>query len=186
MRAAQIFKTLQQNCFIFANISVRDNEQAKFSSHISKTALFWGKVYLVIIGTVRIIKWHHQNSLIFAKIWAPHNRGSANFQMTSLNLGYFCENLNSWLQGQFKISSECTWIAFFSWTLLIVIIGPVRLVIIGGGQVFKWHHHVMYCIILSFVIGATPFVLKMHSYLWIFFFEGLARFIWRKRDCFCI
>ena len=102
---------------------------------------------------MRIVKWHNQNCLIFAKVWARDNRGSLNFQMTSLNLGYF----------------ECIWITLFSWTLLIVIIGPVRLVIIGGGQVSKWHHRVMYCVILSVIIDATPFVLKMHSYLWIFF-----------------
>ena len=29
----------------------------------------------------------------------------------------------------------------------------------------------MYCVILSVVIDATPFVLKMHSYLWIFFLK---------------
>ena len=125
----------------------------------------------MIIGAVRIFKWHHQNCLIFAKISACDSTGSSNFQMTSLNLGYFCENVNSWLQGQLKFSSDCIWIALFSWTLLIVVIGPVRLVIIGGGQAFKWHHRVMYCVILSVIIDATPFVLKMHSYLWIFYLK---------------
>ena len=90
--------------------------------------------------------------------------------MTSLNRGYFCENFISWLQGQLKFSRECISIALLSWTLLIVIIGLVRLLIIGGGQVFKWHR-VMYCVILSVIIDATSFVLKMQSYLWIFFLK---------------
>ena len=145
---------------------------AKFWNCINEAALFLGKFYLAIIGAVRIFKWLHQNCLIFVKISARGNRGSSHFQMTSLNLGHFCENVNSWLQAQLKFSSECIWTALFSWTLLIVIIGPVRLMIIGGGQVFKWHHCVMYCAILSFIIDATPFVLKMHSYLWIFFWRS--------------
>ena len=120
---------------------------------------------------MRIFKWHHQNCLIFAKISVRYNRGSSNFQMASLNLGYFCENFHSWLLGQLKFSSECKRIALFSCTLLIVIIGPVRLVIIGGGQVSKWLHRVMYCTILLVIIDATPFVLKMHSCLWIFFLK---------------
>ena len=48
--------------------------------------------------------------------------------------------------------------------------GLVWLVIIGGGQVFKWHR-VMYCVILSVIVDATPFVLKMQSYLSIFFLK---------------
>ena len=91
--------------------------------------------------------------------------------MTLLDLGYFCENFNSRLQAQLKFSSESIWIVLFLWTLLIVIIGPVRLMMIGGGHVFKWHHRAMYCAILSFIIDAAPFVLKMHSYLWRFCFK---------------
>ena len=138
------------------------------SSHISKTALFLGKVYLLIIGSVRIFKWYHQNCLIFLKISARDNSSSSNFQMTLLDLGYFCENFNSRLQALLKFSSECIWIALFSWTLLILITEPVRLMMIGGVQVCKWHHRAMYCAILYFIIGAAPFVLKMHSYLWRF------------------
>ena len=52
-----------------------------------------------------------------------------------------------------------------------MILGPVGLVIIGRVQVSKWHNRVMYCVILSVIIDATPFVLKMHSYLWIFFLK---------------
>ena len=125
-------------------------------------------VYLVVIGSVRIFEWHHQIYLIFAKVSARDN----SFQIASLNLGYFCENFYSWLLGQLKFSSECIWIALFSGTLLIVITGLIRLVKIGGGQVSKWHHRVMYCAILSVIIYATPFVLKMHSYLWILFLRS--------------
>ena len=138
------------------------------SGHISKTALFLEKVYLLIIGAVQIFKWYHQNCLIFFKISARDNSSSSNFQMTLLDLGYFCENFNSRLQAQLKFSSESIWIVLFSGTLLIVIIGPVRLMMIGGGHFFKWHHRAIYCAILSFIIDAAPFVLKMHSYLWRF------------------
>ena len=91
--------------------------------------------------------------------------------MTSLNLGYFWKNFKLWLQRQLKFSSECIWTSLFSWALLIVITGPDWLGAIGGGQVFKWHHCVMYCVILSFFIDATRFVLKMYSYLGIFFLK---------------
>ena len=40
------------------------------------------------------------------KISACDYRGSSNFRITSLNLWYFCENSNSWLQGQLRFSSE--------------------------------------------------------------------------------
>ena len=147
---------------------------------------------LVIIGDGQIFKSHQQNLFILGKSLLRDNRGSANFQgtsklsyfcnnfsswrgssnfqMTSLNLVYFCENFISWLQGQLKFSRECIWIALLSWTRLIVIMGLVWLVIIGGGQVFKWHR-VMYCVILSVIVDATPFVLKMQSYLLIFFLK---------------
>ena len=55
--------------------------------------------------------------------------------------------------------------------LVFVVIGPDQLVIIGEGQVSNWHQRVMYCVILSFIIDATPFVLKMHSYMWIFYLK---------------
>ena len=120
-----------KTALFFPKISVRDNR----GSDTIKTALYLGKVYFVIIGTVQIFKWHHQNCLIFVKNSTHDNRGKSKFQMTSLNPGYLCKNFNSWSQGQLKFSSECIWIALFWWTILIVIIGPVRFVIIGGGQV---------------------------------------------------
>ena len=120
---------------------------------------------------MQIFKWHHQNCLIFAKISARDNRSASNFQTTSLNLVLFCETFYSWLQGQFKFSSERIWIALVSGALLVVIIGPVQLVIVGGGQVSTWHHRIMSCVILSVIIDATAFVWKMHSYLRIFFLK---------------
>ena len=131
-----------KTALFFSKISVPDNR----GSDTIKTALYLGKVYLVIIGTVQIFKWHHQNCLIFVKKLTLDNRAISNFQMTSLNLGYFCKNFNSRLQGQLKFSSECIWIALYLWTLLIVIIGPVRLVIIGGGQVISL------CYVLCYII----------------------------------
>ena len=45
----------------------------------------------MIIGAGQIFKSHQQNFLIFAEVSAGDNRGSADFQVTSLNLGYFCK-----------------------------------------------------------------------------------------------
>ena len=59
--AVQIFKTLQQNCFI---------------------AAFLRKFQLMIIRAVQIFKSLQQNAF-FAKISACDNRGSANFLITS-------------------------------------------------------------------------------------------------------
>ena len=88
--------------------------------------------------------------------------------------------------------SQEKFIVLFLWTLLIVITGPVQLFKLyhkksliflkfwicdnqkrSGFQVTSLCYVLCYCIVeynvqttnLSFIIDATPFVLKMHSYL---------------------
>ena len=64
--------------------------QAKFLIHINKTILFLGKVYLVIIGTIQIFKWHYQQCLFLQNLLsARDNRVSSNFQMTRVFLQKF-------------------------------------------------------------------------------------------------
>ena len=83
--AGQIFKYMYRNGFIFVDnlslddrdslnfqvtssklpyfffkISVRDNRgMPNFEAASEKATLFLGKIYHVIIGAVRIFKWHH-------------------------------------------------------------------------------------------------------------------------------
>ena len=63
------------------------------------------------------------------------------------------------ITGQFKFSSECIRLVFVdtSHRANFQEVSSKKpyffktFVIIGEGQVFKWHHRVMYCIILSFM-----------------------------------
>ena len=77
--AVQIFKILQQNCFIFAKISARGNRGSAIFKTPQQNALFLRKSQLLIIGEVQIFKSHQQNCFIFAKIAARDNRGRSNF-----------------------------------------------------------------------------------------------------------
>ena len=74
--------------------------QFKFSIDTIKTALFFQKFQFVIIGAGQILKSHQQNCFIsalncFGKTLPRYNRDSANFQVTSSKLPYFCKKFNS-------------------------------------------------------------------------------------------
>ena len=62
-----------------------------FKVNVYNGPLFSWTLHLAITGPVQILKWH-QKSFIFVKLLA-RDRSSANFQVTPLNLGYFCKNL---------------------------------------------------------------------------------------------
>ena len=90
----QIFKSLQQDRFIFEKSSAGDKWDSSSCQNIQQNALFLRNFQLVIIGAVQIFKTLQQNCLIFEKISARDNRGISNFQTTSTKLLYFRENFS--------------------------------------------------------------------------------------------
>ena len=155
--ALQISKSYQQNCFILGKILPRNSrDSSKFQITSTKLVYYWEKFYLVII-TVQIFKWHHQNCffceklqlvivgagqtfewhhqnvLIFAKISALDNRASSKVQVTSSKLSF-------WAKISARNSRGNSSIQFSRNDLFL---RKFQLVIIGVVQIFKSLHWVL-------------------------------------------
>ena len=95
---------------IFAKISALDNRACSKVQVTSSKLFFKQKVQLVIAAAV--LQFSSAEMTYFWLISADDNRCNK-FSNHFLKSCVFCENFNSWLQGQLKFSSECIRLALF-------------------------------------------------------------------------
>ena len=96
-REVQIFKSLQQNCFIIRTFQ------------------------FVIIGVGRIFKTPQQNCFLFQKISARDKRSSSNFQITSTRLLYYQKLLTRDNRGSWNFQNTSIKLLYFWENVSLVI-----------------------------------------------------------------